>query len=115
MQSTVGFSLNGVTYPNGSTVMRTDIGEGDNALLCITDDPNCCSFIFNRAGEFYFPDGTLVPNLGGIGSSGYYRNRDIQLIRLNRQSQNGVITGQFHCEIPLSTNINSILYVNIGT
>ena len=30
----LGFYLNGFAYPNGSTVLRTDIGEGDAALLC---------------------------------------------------------------------------------
>jgi hypothetical protein len=36
------------------------------------------------------------------------------LIRLHRQSPNGIITGQFHCEIPSGTNTNSVLVINIG-
>ena len=110
----VGFSLNGTTYPNGSTVLRDDIGEGDNALLCTTDKGDCCNDIISRAGEFYFPNGSQVPIQGDIGSSGYYRNRGVQLIRLNRQS-NGVLTGQFRCKIPSSVQDNSVFYINIGT
>ena len=115
LTTTVSFSLNGITYPNGSTVMRDDIGEGDNALLCTTDRDDCCDNFFPRmrAGEFYFPDGSQVPIQGNVGSSGYYRNRGIQLIRLNRQS-NGILTGQFRCEIPSSIDANSVLYINIG-
>ena len=111
--TTVTFSLNGITYPNGSTVLRDDIGEGDNALLCTTDKGDCCNDIFSRAGEFYFPNGCQVPIQGDVGSSGYYRNRGIQLICLNRQS-NGVLTGQFRCEIPSSVHDNSVLYINMG-
>ena len=31
---TLGFYLNGVAYPNRSTVLRSDIGEGANVLQC---------------------------------------------------------------------------------
>ena len=113
LTTTVDFSLNGITYPNGSTVLRGDIGEGDNALLCTTDREDCCNNFLYRAGQFYFPDGSQVP-VQGDASSGYYRNRGIQLIRLNRQS-NGILTGQFRCEIPSSIDVNTVLYINIGT
>lgn len=70
---------------------------------------------FLRAGEFYFPDGTQVPTYGNVGSTGYYRNRDYQLVRLNRrQSHNAVIAGQFRCEIPTLNETNSVLYISIG-
>ena len=89
-------------------MLREDIGEGDSALLCTTDIVECCT---NRIGEFYFPNGTQVPVLNNIGSSGYYRNRDDRLIRLNRQSPAGVLTGKFRCEIPAGSNT---LMINIG-
>ena len=115
LQSTVGFSLNGVTYLDGSTVLREDIGEGNYALLCTTDRGDCCNTVPTSAGQFFFPNGFQVPILGDVGSSGYYRTRGDQLIRLNRQSPNGVITGQFRCEIPPSTTTTvSVIYINIG-
>ena len=79
----LGFVLNGVSYPNGSTVLRTDIGEGAAALQCTTDRAGCCRT--ERAGEFYFPNGTMVPVLGADPSiHTYYRSRDSGFIRLNR-------------------------------
>ena len=71
-----------------------------------------------RAGQFYFPDGTQVPiaSHAYADRSGYYRDRGIQLVRLNRLSQSGVlmITGRFRCEIPSNVDDNSVLYISIG-
>ena len=109
----LGFYLNGFAYPNGSTVLRTDIGEGDAALLCTTDSTTCCSNMNGevQAGEFYFPNGSAVPIMGDV-TDGYYRNRSSQLILLNRQ-QSGVITGQFRCEIPDACGKNATLFISI--
>ena len=112
----LGFHLNGVAYPNGSTVLRTDIGEGDAALQCTTDSTTCCSNVppEMRGGEFYFPDALQVPIMSVSASQGYYRNRGSQLIRLNRWA-NGMTTGQFRCDIPASSGTIVSLFVNIGT
>ena len=92
-------------------MLRTDIGEGDDALQCTTDRLACCALVPNRAGQFFFPNGDRVPVEGSVGSSGYYRDRDD---RLNRQSENGVATGRFHCDIPSGTITDSMLFINIG-
>ena len=112
---TLGFYLNGVAHPNGSTVLRTDIGEGDAALQCTTDSTTCCTDdpSQTRAGEFYFPDNQMVPILGSV-TNGYYRNRSSQSIHLNRQS-GGTVTGQFRCEIPTADGTTVNLFINIGT
>ena len=109
--SAIRFTLNGVNYLNGSTVLRTDIGEEDAALQCTTDRAGCCSAVTSRAGQFYFPDGTMVP-ISLVGLS-YYRNRFSGGIRLNRRS-NGVIMGQFRCEIPDASGTLVNLFINIG-
>ena len=111
---TLGFYLNGVSYPNGSTVLRTDIGEGADALQCTTDSTTCCTNVPPevRAGEFYMPDGGIVLPVGST-TNGYYRNRGSQLIRLHRQSS-GTITGQFRCNIPQRNGLLSDLFINIG-
>ena len=55
-----------------------------------------------------------------IGSSGYYKSGHYRMIRLNRESENGVLTGQFSCEIPIESGRGSyyhtisVLYINIG-
>lgn len=114
---TFGFHLNGVSYSNGSTVLRTDIGEGDAALQCTTDSTTCCSNIAPemRGGEFYFPDDTLVPIMLALSSQGYYRNRGSQLIRLNRWANGtNATTGLFRCEIPAASGTTVSLFVSIG-
>ena len=111
------FVLNGTNYSNGSTVLRTDIGENDTALQCSTDRANCCRASDNvqAAGKFYFPNGTMVPILGEDPSMRtYYRNRDVGFIRLNRRD-NGNETGQFRCEIPDANGTMVNLFINIGT
>ena len=99
-------------YPSGSIVLKSDIGEEAAALQCTTDRAVCCKT--ERAGEFYFPDGTQVPTLGTNASiRTYYRNRDSGFIRLNRRN-NGMETGQFRCEIPDASGTTLNLFINIG-
>jgi hypothetical protein len=52
--------------------------------------------------------------MGSVGILGYYRERDVQLIHLNRESENGALIGQFRCEIPSGTYTDSVLFINIG-
>ena len=80
---------------------------------CTTDSTTCCSGALERAGEFYFPDGTQVPVSGGDVSRTYYRSRGTQLIRLNRRSS-GTVTGQFRCEIPDASGTLVNLFINVG-
>ena len=113
---TLGFYLNGVAYPNGSTVLRTDIGEDANALQCTTDSTTCCTNTYPemRAGQFHFPvSNVTVPFMGGV-TNGYYRDRQSQLIRLHRQPLSGTITGRFRCNIPQASGPPVDLYINIG-
>ena len=114
---TLGFYLNGVAYPNGSTVLRTDIGEDANALQCTTDSTTCCRNGIGgeiRAGDFHFPvSDATVPTMG-LATDGYYRDRDSRLIRLHRQST-GTLTGRFRCNIPQASGPPyANLYINIG-
>lgn len=116
LAGSLGFYLNGTAYHNGSTVLRTNIGEGDAALQCTTDSTSCCSnsAFEMRAGEFVFPDGqNLVPIRISVGALGYYRDRGSQFIRLNRLS-NATLTGQFGCVIPDASGINASLFINVG-
>ena len=107
----LGFVLHKEAYSNGSTVLRTDIGEGDNALHCITNNTSCCNGA-GRAGEFYFPDGTQVPISGNDPTRTYYRNRGDGFIRLNRRP-NGKTTGKFRCEIPDANGVLVNLFIII--
>lgn len=83
-----------------------------NALQCTTDSMICCSNSPLRAGEFYMPDGTLVPHLARV-VNGYYRSRGSMYITLNRQVT-ATITGQFRCEIPDASGMSVYLLITIG-
>ena len=70
---------------NVSSQQITDGG----ALECHTDDTTCCRGRDNPPngpgrGEWYYPDGTVVPPPGGGTRPGFYRTRDHMIIRLNR-------------------------------
>ena len=67
----------------------------------MTDNAECCRGSDNPngggLGEWYFPDGTLVPT-GNTNS--IYRNRDLSAVRLNRMSTVEAPTGIYRCEVP---------------
>ena len=86
------------------------------ALECHTDDTTCCRGIDNPPngtgrGEWYYPDGTVVPPPPG-SETVFYRTRDHMVIRLNR----GRIlfpVGVYRCEIPGAGGVNITRYINI--
>ena len=94
--------LRGQNYTNGDIVMITDIEEGDNALLCVTANTECCR---GGDGEFFYPDGTAV---GFSSINSIYRNSGEQLIRLNRR--NGVTSplGRYRCAIPDASGVTRV-------
>lgn len=116
MYSTAGpglrFMLRGRTYLNNTIVLITDIGEDDNALLCVTDKRDCCRTEDGQlVGEFYTPDNNQV----GVRSSGnsFYRNRGLQIVRLNRRDDALSPTGRYRCMVPDSSGRSQNLYINI--
>ena len=98
-------------YANNSVIDINLVGEGFEGLLritdggaleCHTDDTTCCRGIDNPPngtgrGEWYYPDGTVVPPPGG--GTGFYRARDHMVIRLNRNKVASP-SGRYRCEIP---------------
>ena len=103
-----GMSLNGQLIANNSIVLLQSIGEGDAALLCTTDRTACCTGA-SRVGEWFYPDGRMVPIMTPVGGpEPYYRNRGYSLIRLNRRPNQGLsetYTGIYCCEIPDQSNL----------
>ena len=92
-----------------------DIGEGDDALLCITNNTACCG----RAevpggdilGDWYYPNGTGVPSM--LDEWDFYRNRRQSVVRMNRRR--GGVDGIYRCEIPDAAGINQTLYIGVYT
>ena len=97
-------SLRGTTYQNNSIVTLTDIGEGNDGLLCITNGVNG-----SVRGDWYFPDGTRV--FSTQNDSDIYGNRDQMMVRMNRRG--GGEEGIYHCEIPDAVNRNQSIYIGV--
>ena len=110
LDSSVKFILHKQIYLNNSVVAINDIGEGDDALLCVTDKPDCCDIQDNKMGEFYYPDNTAV---GYSNTNSLSRNRGTKVVRLNRRNNVLSPTGIYRCEVPDSTGTNRNIYINI--
>ena len=93
-----------------------DIGDGDNALICQTDSTQCCRGSDNTnggpLGEWYFPDGTLVPD-GQDASRSIFRNRAPSVVRLNRRNNAQSPTGVYRCEIPDASETKRSMFVEL--
>ena len=106
-----GMSLNDQPIANNSNVLLQSIGD-PGALLCTTDRTACCTDSRGRAGEWFYPGGSMVPVLG-VGAP-YYQSRGISLIRLNRRPGEGlseIYTGIYCCKIPDHNNVIQTLCV----
>ena len=105
----VRFSLNSTAYQNNSLVTLEEIGEGDDALLCVTDQPACCRPPYSVSlGNWFFPNGTRVPSSGSQWD--FVRIRGQSLVSLHRLR--GGVRGIYHCVIPDATGV--IQTINIG-
>ena len=107
--SDVWFSLNGTTYQNNSIVTLEEIGEGGNALVCITNYTDCCQSteMGNAIGNWYFPNGSRVPGSGS--QSSFFRKRGQMVVRMQRRR--GGVEGIYHCVIPHAMNGTQIIYI----
>ena len=112
----VWFTLRNTTYQNNSILILEDIGEGDNALLCMTNQTACCRPPHSAAkGNWFFPNGTRVPSRFANATSGersdIYRTRDQMVVRMNRRR--GGEEGIYHCEIPDAMNVTQTIYIGV--
>ena len=109
----VSFWLNGTTYQNNSLVTLENIGEGDAALLCLTDQPACCRppYTGSAIGNWYFPNGTLVPNTAIQWD--FHRTRGQMMVLMHRRR--GGVTGIYYCEIPDAMNVTQSIYIGVFT
>ena len=87
-----------------------DIGEGDDALLCITNQTACCqSKDGNASGNWYYPNGTRLHSAGGEWD--IYRTRGMMVVRMNRRR--GGEEGIYHCETPDAMNVIQTIYIGV--
>ena len=116
-------------YANNSVIDINLVGEGfeglsqitdGGALECHTDDTTCCRGIDDPLngtgrGEWYYPDGTVVPPPGG--DTGFYRTRDCNVIRLNRIGDGTTLSqaGMYRCEVPGNGGISITRYIMLSS
>ena len=92
-----------------------DIGEGDDALFCMTNFNACCRAPYTEngsaLGNWYFPNGTEVPSSGMQWD--FHRDRGQMWVRMNRRR--GGEDGIYHCKIPGSLNVLQTIYIGVYT
>ena len=96
-----------VYYNNNSMISISDIGEGDDALLCITNLRDCCKNIQTHSGigalgEWFYPNGDAVA-VETYSYRGFYKDRDQSVVRLHRREDGTAPIGQFCCKVPDAT------------
>ena len=108
--------LNGTTYQNNSIVTLEDIGEDDDALLCITNYTACCRSTDTGGpalGDWYFPNETTVPSETATSGEDwdFYRSRGQMMVRMNRRR--GGVEGIYCCVIPAAMNVTQTKYIGV--
>ena len=102
------FTLNGIVYHPGETVIITGIGDSTtdpagSSLVCVTRNVNtqCCRPIDKgNVGEWYFPNRTMVPRNSAAPSADFTRSGYARQVRLNRRNSAMSPTGMFECRVP---------------
>ena len=104
----------GVPFPNNSVLSLNNIGDTStgSAILCTTNRSPCCSTTLNRFGEWYYPDGSVVPN-NGAGEEFFRGRGDNQTIYLNRRNNAQSPSGSFCCELPDDSDVTHTLCVSL--
>ena len=101
--------MNGETYPSGSRILISDIGRSSStinpgsSLICMTSEVNsqCCrQSDGGNVGEWYFPDGSLVPRNRDNPDGDFTRTGFTQQVRLNRRNEATGPTGIYTCVVP---------------
>ena len=92
-----------------------DIGEGDDALLCITNYTACCQRPYTSEmgpqalGNWFYPNGTRVQSSSIQWD--FHRTRDRMVVSLHRRR--GGAEGIYHCQIPDTMNVNQTIYIGV--
>ena len=114
-------------YLPSDTVLITDIGIGvagddrsdpGSSLVCNTSNVNthCCRGSDNPGlGEWYFPNGTIVPHLGASPNGDFTRTGFTHQVRLNRRNNATTPLGNYTCVVPYMNNaMNHTATITLG-
>ena len=92
-----------------------EIGEGYDALLCLTDQPACCRLPYTKPmgqtaiGNWFFPNETRVPSSGG--NWGFHRTRGPSVVLMARVK--GGVDGIYYCNIPDTAGVIQTVYIGV--
>ena len=127
------FMLDGTVYLPGDTVLITDIGlfdfeaadpvDSGTSLVCVTTTVNtqCCrnsdgpNGSGGNLGEWYLPDGTLVPRFNRAPTADFARSGYTQQVRLNRMNNAMTPTGAFQCRVPDGSGVEQTASIILST
>ena len=102
--------LGGQFLSNHAIVTPSDIGETNNALLCLTPVLDCCDSSNGLAGDWFYP------NTGVVARNGFglplFRNRGPSVVRLNRVADS-VGSGVYRCELLSAVGVSVSLHVGL--
>ena len=103
--------LRGTPYKNNSIVILENTGEGDEALLCITNITACCRppYSGGAIGNWFFPNGTRVPSPGSNWD--FHRTRGQMVVGMHRRR--GGAQGIYRCEIPDTFGFTQTIYIGV--
>ena len=108
----LGFFLDGTFLSNNSIVLLSGIGEGSNALFCLTDRTQCCTTEAGDArGGWRFPNSSITSDNANLS---FYAIRGYSSIRLNRRSAAVAPTGIYVGRLPdEATGSGKNLYIGV--
>ena len=94
-----------------------DIGEGDAALRCMTDNTSCCRRPYTESleqrvlGNSWFPNGTRVPSNNVHWDM--HRTRGHMVVLLHRRR--GRVDGVYRCVVPDKDGNDQSTYIGVYT
>ena len=92
-----------------------EIGEGDDALLCVTDQTACCRPPYTdplesgAIGNWFFPNGTRVPSSNSQWN--FHRTRGRMMLLLHRRR--GEVEGIYSCVVPDAMNVTQTICIGV--
>ena len=108
-------TLDNNSYIDINDVGRPDINSGEG-VQCITDLATCCSGAEGgHRGNWFFPDGTQLPNPALDVDT--FQSRGDQRVELRRNSNAISPVGIYRCDIPTNadSSVRDTLYVGLYT
>ena len=113
-------------YFPDDTVHITSIGAAEpihprSSLVCYTTNvnTNCCAGRNNPnggpLGNWYFPDGTIVPRLSISPNGDFTRTGSLLEVRLNRRNNATTPLGTYTCVVPdMNNTMNHTATITLG-